>query len=469
MFKSVFSKYFLTTTAIILISFTFLGGILMLFVYNYSVTEKKTTLTEAAGDIAESMKSTTSQRDTEVLLGKTVQLVNNVLQADVFIADTSGKIVIYPADAEAFYATASLSRDAVIRSVTKPYSEIGTLSGFYAKPHFTASAPVTVNGYTYYIAYVSTPANNLTQMLLDMFNMFFFAAAVVLFIAFVVIYFVTRGMVRPLRQMAMAATAFGKGDFTHRITVHENNEIGLLAKSFNEMAESLEALELMRSSFVANVSHELRTPMTSISGFVDGILDGTIPEEQRDHYLMIVSEEIKRLSRLVKSMLDISKIDNNSLELKLAKVNINELICRVVMSFEDRINEKKIDILGLDTMPEAVIVTADRDLLHQVVYNLVENAIKFTNEGGYIDFSAAKRNNKVTVAIKNSGVGIAADSLPYVFDRFYKTDKSRGLDKNGLGLGLFIVRSIINLHGGEIHAESVAGEYCSFIFTLPAA
>ncbi len=274
-------------------------------------------------------------------------------------------------------------------------------------------------------------------------------------------------MVKPLREMADAARKFGQGDFTTRIQISSDDEIGQLAMAFNNMAKSLSNLEAMRRSFIANVSHELRTPMTSIAGFIDGILDGTISADRQNHYLRIVSDEVKRLSRLVRSMLNLSRIEAGELKVNTTTFNVLEVICETVFSFEQGINKKRLDIRGLDN--DKVMIEADPDLIHQVIYNLIENAVKFVNEGGYLEFSFNSDNRMTYIGIRNSGEGLSREEIPRIFDRFYKTDRSRGMDKNGVGLGLYLVRSIINLHGGDIIVKSAPGEYTEFVFSVPTA
>jgi signal transduction histidine kinase len=225
-------------------------------------------------------------------------------------------------------------------------------------------------------------------------------------------------------------------------------------------------LENSRKSFVANVSHELKTPMTTIGGFIDGILDGTIPPEKHRQYLKIVSEEVSRLSRLVRSMLNISKYETGEVKLKITSFDVTSLAVKTLLLFEGQIEKKKIEIKGLDSPP--LYMEGDVDLIQQVVYNLVENAVKFVNEGGYIAFKFEYQNENAVFSIKNSGEGLTQDELPKVFDRFYKTDESHGKDKTGVGLGLAIVRSIINLHGGNILVRSAKGEYTEFSFSLKA-
>ena len=243
-------------------------------------------------------------------------------------------------------------------------------------------------------------------------------------------------------------------------------KVAELATALNAMAVSLSSVEGMRRSFVANVSHELKTPMTTIAGFIDGILDGTIPDEKRNYYLKIVSNEVKRLSRLVRSMLDLSRIDSGELKINPVRFDMTEVVCTALLSFERRIDEKRIDIVGLGDCPR-MEVQGDFDLLGQVLYNLLDNAVKFTNEGGTIAIHLEKKDGRVYCAVRNSGEGVPSHEMPRLFERFYKSDKSRSLDKNGVGLGLYIVKTVINLHQGEIMVRSVEGEYTEFAFWLP--
>ena len=232
------------------------------------------------------------------------------------------------------------------------------------------------------------------------------------------------------------------------------------------MARSLSSVETMRRSFVANVSHELRTPMTTIAGFIDGILDGTIPAEKRDYYLKIVSDEIKRLSRLVKTMLSLSRIDSGQLRLNMVDFDLLGLTGQTLLTFEKRIEEKSITIEGLEDA-EPMPVHGDYDLLGQVLYNLLDNAVKFTNVGGSIQIHIEKRDDRTVCSIRNTGAGIPAEEMPRIFERFYKSDRSRGLDKNGIGLGLYIVQTAVALHKGEVLVRSVEGDYTEFSFWLP--
>lgn len=320
------------------------------------------------------------------------------------------------------------------------------------------------NGPAYYVLAYSPQSeqDNYTRRIMEI---FFVSAATVLLIVMILVYFATVRLTAPITEVSAIAKKLGGGDFSVTLPEYTTREFNELSAAFNEMAANLKSYDTMRNSFLANVSHELRTPMTSIGGFVDGILDGTIPKSQQGYYLRIISSEVNRLTRLVKSMLNLAKIEAGELEPNKTLFSVTEPILNTLLTFEPRIEEKEIEIRGLDA--ERTDLYADLDLIHQVMYNLIENAIKFVDKGGYIEFSFEDRGELVSVSIRNSGEGLAEDELPLVFDRFYKTDKSRGIHAQGVGLGLNIARSIVEIHGGEIMVKSLKGEFTEFTFTIP--
>ena len=270
----------------------------------------------------------------------------------------------------------------------------------------------------------------------------------------------------PIEDISEAARRLGSGDFTARAPVDGCVELADFATTFNNMAARLQTIDNSRGQFMGNIAHELRTPMTTIKGFIDGMLDGTIPPEETKHYLGIVSQETGRLARLVQNMLDITKLEAGEVPIHAQTYDLWKTVTDVVLSDEQRIEDGKIDIQGLGGDP--LLICADPDFVHQVVYNIVDNAIKFTPAGGTISFAAERRGNMVEVRIENTGAGIAPEALPFVFERFYKEDRSRGMNTRGSGLGLHICKILINLSGGQIHAESEEGNWCRFVFTLPA-
>ena len=258
---------------------------------------------------------------------------------------------------------------------------------------------------------------------------------------------------------------YAEGEFSARVVLPEHAALYPFGCTINRMAEFIEQNESTRRNFVANVSHELRTPMTTIGGFADGILDGTIPPDQHRKYLKIISEEIHRLRTLVNSMLNLTKFEAGEMALRITSIDIGQLLIKTVLMFEKRINDKHVEVEGLEDL--SLTIKADEDLIFQVFYNLIENAVKFVNEGGTISFSVREEKGKAFISFKNTGDGLRTDELPKIFDRFYKTDTSRSQDKTGLGLGLSIARKIVHLHSGHIIVRSVRGEYTLFEVQLP--
>ena len=460
---------------VIVISFLAMGGMQMLFSTRYWVSENRERLTENAQNVAEFTAANTTQNPanpSSYLISAAVEPVLGMLSIAVdgtgLIVDNNYRVVMSSDTTRSLVGqTLDESVQNRLKSGRSDYFTMDNFGGLYASRQYTVGVPIrTSEGETLGYVFMSTSAERMGAYVRDNFQVFFLSALGVLTLTFIVLYALTYRLVRPLRQMAAATRAFGEGDFSVRVPVEGKDEVAELATALNSMAVSLSSVEGMRRSFVANVSHELKTPMTTIAGFIDGILDGTIPGEKRDYYLKIVSDEVKRLSRLVKSMLDLSRIDNGQLKLTPVQFDLTEVACNTLLSFEQRIENKKITIVDLEDCQREE-VCADYDLIGQVVYNLLDNAVKFTNEGGSISLRVYREPGRVVCAVRNSGMGIAPQEMPHIFERFYKSDQSRGLDKNGVGLGLYIVKTVINLHHGEIKVRSVEGEYCEFSFWLP--
>ncbi len=316
----------------------------------------------------------------------------------------------------------------------------------------------------YYLAAVSNAGMVQEYSMMLTRNMILCLLAVT--VIFMVIFHLGAGKLdHQLDEITKVANQYAEGEFSARVSLPEQANLYSLGCTLNRMAEFIEQNETTRRNFVANVSHELRTPMTTIAGFADGILDGTIPKEQHKKYLKIITEEIHRLKTLVQSMLNLTKFEAGEMQIHLAETNIAELLIRTVLMFEKRITGKHVEVEGLEDI--ALTLNADEDLMSQVLYNLIENAVKFVNEGGIISFQVYTEDKTAHICIKNTGEGLANDELPRIFDRFYKTDTSRSQDKTGLGLGLSISRKIVHLHQGHIVVKSVKGEYTSFEVQIP--
>ena len=287
----------------------------------------------------------------------------------------------------------------------------------------------------------------------------------VMIASFVAVYFISEKIVSPIRQMSVATKRFSAGEFDTKIPVEGSDEIAELATAFNSMADSLANLEYMRSSFLANVAHDLRTPMTSISGFIDGILSGAIPQEQQSYYLGVIGQEIRRLSRLVSNLLDISRMEAGNRKFEKTPFDICETARIILLTFEAKIDAKKLNV-EFDAPEDRLYVYSDKDAVYQVLYNLCDNAVKFSRDGGLYRITIKEAGDKVSVSVFDEGIGVSKEDLPNVFDRFYKRDKSRGLDRTGVGLGLYIVKTIMDNLGEQITVDSVQGEYCNFTLTL---
>ncbi len=258
---------------------------------------------------------------------------------------------------------------------------------------------------------------------------------------------------------------YAKDDFTEKLSTDIDGIPKAITEYVNVLAKNVENSEEVSKTFIANVSHELRTPMTTIGGFVSGIIDGTVPKARQGEYLILVYNEIQRLKILISSMLNMTRFESGTLSPNFRETNLTNLVVQIVLMFEKKIEDKKLEVEGLDS--DRLVAVVDADLIQQVIYNLVENAVKFIDIGGTLSFRIEKVDGINEIAIRNTGEGLTDSEIQQVFDRFYKTDSSRGKDATGLGLGLSISRRIVHLHKGHIVVKSVYGEYTEFIVQIP--
>ena len=313
-----------------------------------------------------------------------------------------------------------------------------------------------------YAVSLSTSADSMWQGFV---GLFFMTAFVVLMIAFMASSITAMRQVQPIREMVQATRQYAEGDFDVRMKDYgRNDEMGELAASFNNMAETLQQTERQRREFIANISHELKTPMTTIAGYTDGILDGTIPPENERQYLQIISDESRRLSRLVRRMLDVSQLQVMDPLKNGSHFDICESMRRVLISMEKKITDRHLDV-DADIPEEPILVRGDNDMITQVIYNLLENATKFAREGTTLYLGVTTIDGKARVTVRNLGDTIPAEELPLLFERFHKSDKSRSEDKDGYGLGLYIVKTILEQHKEKISVTSENG-VTTFAFSL---
>lgn len=483
-FKSnIFAKYFSLFATIFLIVLSILGVTLILLVNAYTRNEKTQLLHENIQSISNTVSASLIMQDMNYhysvekeMICESLSIISTAVDADFFVSDVEGNIILckeraYSMPVFGIFEACQLHDGYMVDSaLLQRIYEGGSITGniiFDGRVCYIVGYPVLSQGEV--IGYVfATTGAGVPALAIAVIRIFMASAFACLLIAFVCIWFLTKKMVTPLQQMSAAAKQFAVGEFSYRVKIHGSDELAELSYAFNDMAEALDKLESSRSNFVANVSHELRTPMTSIAGFIDGILDGTIPKEKEKYYLDIVSTEIRRLSRLVVAMLNMSKIESGDFEMKPNNYDISDQIIHILLNFEQKIEKKGIEIIGLEDF-KPIYIVADPDMIYQAIYNLFDNAVKFTNESGYIEVSLEDLNDMVQIKIKNSGAGIDATELSRVFERFYKVDKSRSLDAKGAGLGLYIVKIMVEMHGGKIRAVSEDEHSAEFIFTLPKA
>ncbi len=463
--KSIVFKYFALCTAVILISFICLGAVLLLVSSRYFIGEKKNLMTKNTEALVSFTKEKLENDPANWKDAVTTRMHEYSISSNAdFIMCNKGGFIIYNTAEDSDSSPSVVSSKGLEKFGEKCTYDFGTLGGTFSQDLHLTGMSFAANGPGYYMFAYSSKTEQENYMW-TISEIFIISMVGVLAVAMFLVYILTIKFTDPIKEIAEVSKKIGNGDFSVTVPDYDVEEYAQLSSAFNEMAASLKNYDTMRNSFLANVSHELRTPMTSMSGFVDGLLDGTIPKSEERKYLKIISSEVKRLARLVRSMLNLAKIEAGELKPNLTSFSALEPIVDTLVTFEPRIDQKRIEIQGLDV--DRVTLYADNDLVHQVMYNLIENAIKFVDEDGYIRFTFTPSGDMTVISIKNSGEGLSEDELPLVFDRFYKTDKSRGLDKTGVGLGLNIVRSIIKLHGGKIMVRSVKGEYTEFIFTLP--
>ena len=464
--------------SVVLLSFFLLSGAFTLLSYRYVIQEKKDSMSANAQYIADFTGNYLGQGNEirDRYFQMYVASLAQISGAHVMLSETTGEIV-YATDGGKFQYIDSVVPRSIISQTTRRggYTGMTDLGGIYSENRFLTAEPIygalpgggaVVRG----VVLVSTSASGISQLWRAMANIFFFTSVVVLLISIVAGTISSARQTRPLNEIAEAARKFGHGEFDVRIRgyEHRKDEVGALAEAFNNMASSLEKSETQRNEFIANVSHELKTPMTTISGFAEGILDGTIPQEREREFLQVIASETRRLSRLVRRMLDMSRLKAlNENVTAQEQFDISEVMLRVLVSLEGRITGQGLDV---DTYipEEPVMVWGDPDGITQVCYNLLDNAAKFARQGSNLTVRVERKDAKALVSVSNLGATIPAEELPLLFDRFHKADHSRSQDRDGVGLGLYIVKTILGNLKEDITVTSEDG-VTTFTFTLSLA
>ena len=472
--KSISVAFFSLVSTLMVLGIVLMGFSEWVLFSNYFASDRYETLDQVVGVTQRAaqylvQEAELPEGDELDTLSTKLEIIGESAEAYLFFTDNDGSILIASNPEMLHGDTVDEAVLTKADSVDKNYHLFSTLDGVLAEKSYISVSEMRSErgGHSGYL-FLCSSGEQLAEFKQQFWSNFLLSACVMLLCASVLTKLLMRRLTDPLQKVTDAAQRFGGGDLSVRVEgVEGEGEVADLARTFNRMAENIQSNDNSRGQFMGNIAHELRTPMTTIKGFVDGILDGTIPPDLQNHYLQLVSEETGRLARLIQNMLDLSKLESGEYQVNARMFNIWDTLTGVALSAEQRINDGMIEIEGL-TMDEKALVYADPDLIHQVVYNLLDNAIKFTPAGGTIRFSVEKLGPETEIAVWNSGQGISPEALPYVFQRFYKEDRSRGLHARGAGLGLNICKVLVNLSGGQIRVESQQGEWCRFVFTLPS-
>ena len=398
------------------------------------------------------------------------QLTNlsEYLDSTIQIINQNGQIIIdtrYPLNS---------SKDSAKIQGFKPnfkngnYYDVGTFYDSFDYSVLSVMAPITADFTTKGHVVIHCSLEKISESSDKLLNIFYITLFVLIFLSLMILIFFTEVVYIPLRKITHASEQFASGNMHYEIQLDSNDEMGYLAACLNYMANEIARSEDNQKKFIANCSHDFRSPLTSIRGYLEAMLDGTIPPEMNEKYLTIVLNETDRLKKLTDSLLTLNNLNTKGIKLDLSVFDLNRVIKNTAATFEGTCRGKNISI-DLVLTGETMYVEADMGKIQQVLYNLTDNAIKFSNPNSVIKLETTLKKNKVFVSVKDSGIGIPKDDLKLIFDRFYKSDLSRGKDKKGTGLGLSIVKEIIQTHDENINVISTPGEGTEFIFTLPVS
>ena len=478
--KTIYGRQFALMAGVVLLSFALLGGSFMSLSYQYIISEKRDTLERNAETVASWTTYALTELKDPTLNSFFIQnnsvVLASIADASILITTPDGEVVLAVSNDGAIQNSLQrvfLPADAVNAASREGYTGMTDLGGLYSDRRYVVGMPIQLQNaaggpYLAGIVFMSSATDNLAAAWRETTSIFLMSALAVILLSCLMVSVTSRQQSRPLHKIADAAREFGHGNMDVRVDVGpRQDEIGELAEAFNAMADSISGSEERRSEFIANVSHELKTPMTTIAGFADGILDGTIPPEREREYLQTISSETRRLSRLVRNMLDLSRLQSGSGSTAQEEFDIGEVLVRVLLSLEGKINAKELAV-NTSLPDEPTLVWGDPDALTQVCYNLLDNAIKFSRPGGTLGLEIKSKGPKAYITISDEGETIPPEELSLIFDRFHKSDRSRSMDRDGVGLGLYIVKTILNSLKENITCASEDG-VTKFTFTLTKA
>jgi signal transduction histidine kinase len=449
--NSLFSKMVVTYTIIITVSFTILAGFLSFWFQDYFIKTRQRELTSQVdviqGKVTEFLTGSLSYEE----LTEGMKFISSYINEDIVLVDNNGYVYLVTQIKYAPLIGKQIFHDGLENMDSSDYIDAFNKYGvrmdekIYVMMEVLKDSKEQSMGATL----ISVSTYILDNSLSNVYQIIWLSAVFAVIASCIVIYYFSQKMiVNPLSQMSGVARKIAQGDVDKRVEIHSDDEMEEFANAFNVMADSLQKVEQNRKEFISNVSHELRSPMTSIKGFIGGILDEVIPEEKHKYYLNIAYEEIQRLARLINDLLDLSAVESGTYNLNKVSVDINEIVRICILRNENRIKNKNLDVQVFFEGSELWVLT-DEDKIIQVVTNLLDNAIKYGKDDGLINISCRKKGKKAYISIFNEGPTIDEEDIKHVWERFYKGDKSR-TQKVSTGLGLSIVKKIISLHDEEI-------------------
>ena len=465
--KTLYLKFILAYLAFGLISFFLITTLFARLTFNHLVMDKAAALYKEATLIstryADSIYNSSLQADD---VRDQLEAIDTFTQSEIWIINPDGQLLYNSTDTTVDKDNTVTIEHFNPTDTGNNYYMVGDFYGNFESDVLSVLSPINsdfrIRGYVVMHYEISEIRESRDSLL----NIYYMALGIMFVLSLVILIVFTIVVYRPLKKITKATEEYADGNLTHKIEVNKDDEIGHLAASLNYMASELSKGEDNQKQFIANVSHDFRSPLTSIKGYIEAMEDGTIPPEMSGKYLKIVLNETERLTKLTNSLLSLNNLNTRGMHLDISDFDINAVIKNTAATFEGTCKQKRIRF-NLVLCGEELYVSADMGKIQQVLYNLIDNAIKFSDANSDIKLETSEKNDTVFVSVKDSGIGIPKESQKLVFDRFYKTDLSRGKDKKGTGLGLAITKEIINAHHENINVISTVGVGTEFIFTLP--
>ncbi len=463
MTRSLYSKFILGYLIFGLLGFVTIATFSSRMTRDYLIHDRADALYDEASIVASSFSTMyQGQHLDSAEVSPQLHALARYLRTEIWVVNRRGTIIIdsengkrVQTEIDSFDPTAVGNRSYTISNYY----------GLFSEDVLSVSAPITGNYNTYGYVLIHLPLSQIADSQNNILNILYITSAIVFALSLIILLVFTQTVYLPLRKITVGANEYAAGNLEYRINVPTHDEMGYLSDTLNYMSDELNKMEEYQKNFIANVSHDFRSPLTSIKGYLEAILDGTIPMEMYEKYLSRVISETERLHKLTESMLTLNSLDAKGY-LSRTNFDINRVIKDTAASFEGTCDSKKIRF-ELTFSDNIQMVFADMGKIQQVMYNLIDNAIKFSHNDSTIYIQAASQYEKVFISVKDTGIGIPRDSIKKIWERFYKTDLSRGKDKRGTGLGLSIVKEIIQAHGENIDVISTEGVGTEFVFSLP--